>query len=83
MALQINKRLRFRLRKKRYVINIKEEVNYNLDVAIHQIVFKNHRKAVLFENIKGSRFSAVFNLFATLEQRIEYLSQYSKSSKRL
>jgi 4-hydroxy-3-polyprenylbenzoate decarboxylase len=32
------------------------------------LVFKNHKKAVLFENVKGSRYSAVSNLFATLEQ---------------
>ena len=57
------------LEKSGMLIRIKEEVDPNLEMsAIHQIVFKNHRKAVLFENIKGSRFSAVSNLFATLEQ---------------
>ena len=51
------------------LIRIKEEVDPNLEMsAIHQLVFKNHKKAILFENIKGSRFQAVSNLFATLEQ---------------
>ena len=51
------------------LIRIKEEVDPNLEMsAIHQIVFKNHKKAVLFENVKGSRYAAVSNLFATLEQ---------------
>lgn len=57
------------LEKNGMLIRIKEEVDPNLEMsAIHQIVFKNHKKAVLFENVKGSRFAAVSNLFATLEQ---------------
>ena len=57
------------LEKRGMLIRIKEEVDPNLEMsAIHQLVFKNHKKAVLFENVKGSRYSAVSNLFATLEQ---------------
>jgi 4-hydroxy-3-polyprenylbenzoate decarboxylase len=57
------------LEKNGMLIRIKEEVDPNLEMsAIHQIVFKNHKKAVLFEKVKGSRFAAVSNLFATLEQ---------------
>jgi len=57
------------LEKKGMLIRIKEEVDPNLEMsAIHQLVFKNHKKAVLFENVKGSRYSAVSNLFATLDQ---------------
>ncbi|MDB2368681.1 UbiD family decarboxylase [Flavobacteriales bacterium] len=57
------------LEKQGMLIRIKEEVDPNLEMsAMHQIVFKNHKKAVLFENVKGSRYAAVSNLFATLEQ---------------
>jgi 4-hydroxy-3-polyprenylbenzoate decarboxylase len=51
------------------LIRIKEEVDPYLEMsAIHQLVFKHHKKAILFENVKGSRYPAVSNLFATLEQ---------------
>jgi 4-hydroxy-3-polyprenylbenzoate decarboxylase len=57
------------LEKNGMLIRIKEEVDPYLEMsAIHQLVFKNYRKAVLFENIKGSRFRALSNIFGTLEQ---------------
>ena len=57
------------LEKNGMLIRIKEEVDPNLEMsAIHQIVFKDFKKAVFFENVKGSRFAAVSNLFATLKQ---------------
>lgn len=51
------------------LIRIKDEVDPYLEMsAIHQLVFKHHKKAILFEKVKGSRYQAVSNLFATLEQ---------------
>jgi 4-hydroxy-3-polyprenylbenzoate decarboxylase len=51
------------------LIRIKDEVDPYLEMsAIHQLVFKHHKKAILFEKVKGSRYPAVSNLFATLEQ---------------
>jgi 4-hydroxy-3-polyprenylbenzoate decarboxylase len=57
------------LEKNGMLIRIKEEVDPNLEMsAIHQIVFKHHGKAVLFEKVKGSPFPALSNLFGTMEQ---------------
>ena len=51
------------------LIRIKEEVDPYLEMsAIHQLAFKHHKKAILFEKVKGSKYQAVSNLFATLEQ---------------
>ena len=48
---------------------ISEEVNPELDIAsIHLDEFAKGGKAMLFENIKGSKFRAVSNLFGTLER---------------
>lgn len=48
---------------------ISEEVNPNLDIAsIHLDEFKEGKKAILFENVKGSKFRAASNLFGTLER---------------
>ncbi|MBT6809341.1 MAG: UbiD family decarboxylase [Flavobacteriales bacterium] len=48
---------------------ISEEVNPELDIAsIHLDEFAKGGKAILFENIKGSKFRAVSNLFGTLER---------------
>lgn len=57
------------LEKHDMLIRIKEEVDPYLEMsAIHQLAFKQSKKAVLYENVKGSRYQAVSNLFATLEQ---------------
>ena len=57
------------LEKSGQLIRIHEEVDPYLEMsAIHQMVFKNHHKAVLFENVKGSKFRSLSNIFGTLEQ---------------
>jgi 4-hydroxy-3-polyprenylbenzoate decarboxylase len=51
------------------LIRIKEEVDPYLQMAaIHLRVFEHEGPALLFENIKGSKFPAVSNLFGTLER---------------
>lgn len=52
-----------------HLIRIKEEVDPYLEMAaIHLRVYENQGPALLFENIKGSKFKAVSNLFGTLER---------------
>lgn len=52
-----------------HLIRIKEEVDPYLEMAaIHMRVFDAQGPALYFENIKGSRFPAVSNLFGTLER---------------
>jgi 4-hydroxy-3-polyprenylbenzoate decarboxylase len=57
------------LEKHGHLIRIKEEVDPYLQMAaIHLRVFEHGGPAILFENVKGSKFSAVSNLFGTLER---------------
>jgi len=57
------------LEKHGHLIRIREEVDPFLEAAaIHLRVFENQGPAILFENIKGSKFPAVSNLFGTLER---------------
>ena len=57
------------LEKHGHLIRIKEEVDPNLEMAaIHLRVYEKQGPALLFENIKGSKFPAVSNLFGTLER---------------
>ena len=57
------------LEKHGHLIRVKEEVDPFLEAAaIHLRVFENQGPAILFENIKGSKFPAVSNLFGTLER---------------
>lgn len=57
------------LQKNREVKVISEEVDPNLDMAsIHLDEFKGDKKTLLFENVKGSRYTSVSNLFGTLER---------------
>ncbi len=57
------------LEKNGHLVRIKEEVDPNLQMAaIHLKVYENQGPALLFENIKGSKFPAVSNLFGTLER---------------
>ena len=57
------------LEKNGHLIRIKEEVDPFLEAAaIHLRVFEQEGPAILFENIKGSKFPAVSNLFGTLER---------------
>ncbi|MFA5246102.1 MAG: UbiD family decarboxylase, partial [Pedobacter sp.] len=52
-----------------HLVRIKEEVDPYLEAAaIHLRVFENDGPAILFENIKGSKFPAVSNLFGTLDR---------------
>ena len=57
------------LEKYGHLIRIKEEVDPYLQMAaIHLRVFEHGGPAILFENVKGSKFSAVSNLFGTLDR---------------
>ncbi|MDQ0257026.1 4-hydroxy-3-polyprenylbenzoate decarboxylase [Evansella vedderi] len=57
------------LEKNGHLIRIKEEVDPYLEMAaIHLKVFEAGGPALLFENVKGSKFPAVSNLFGTLER---------------
>lgn len=57
------------LEKHNHLVRIKEEVDPHLEMAaIHLRVYENQGPALLFENIKGSKFPAVSNLFGTLDR---------------
>ena len=57
------------LEKHGHLVRIKEEVDPYLEMAaIHLRVYENQGPALLFENVKGSKFKAVSNLFGTLER---------------
>ena len=48
---------------------ISEQVDPNLDIAsIHLDEFKNGKKTLLFENVKGTKYRSVSNLFGTLDR---------------
>ena len=51
------------------VRTISEQVDPNLDIAsIHLDEFKNGKKTLLFENVKGTKYRSVSNLFGTLDR---------------
>ena len=57
------------LEKNGHLIRIKEEVDPYLQMAaIHLRVFEHQGPAILFENVKDSKFPATSNLFGTLER---------------
>jgi 4-hydroxy-3-polyprenylbenzoate decarboxylase len=57
------------LEKNGHLIRITEEVDPYLEMAaIHLRVFEHNGPALYFENIKGSKFPAVSNLFGTLDR---------------
>lgn len=57
------------LEKNGQLIRIHEEVDPNLEMAaIHMKVYAAGGPALLFENVKGSKFRAVSNLFGTVER---------------
>lgn len=57
------------LEKHKHLVRIKEEVDPNLEMAaIHLRVFEAGGPAIYFENIKGSKFPAISNLFGTTER---------------
>lgn len=52
-----------------HLVRIQEEVDPHLEMAaIHMKVYEAGGPALLFENVKGSRFRAVSNLFGTIER---------------
>jgi 4-hydroxy-3-polyprenylbenzoate decarboxylase len=57
------------LEKHGHLKRIKDEVDPNIEMsAIHLESFKRGGPALLFENVKGSKFPAVSNLFGTLDR---------------
>ena len=57
------------LEKNRHLIRIKEEVDPYLELAaVHLRVHAAGGPALLFENVKGSKFRAASNIFGTLER---------------
>ncbi|MEM1318846.1 MAG: UbiD family decarboxylase [Bacteroidota bacterium] len=59
------------------LIRIKSEVDPNLEMAeIHRRVFDAKGPALLFENVKGSPFKAVSNIYGTFE-RTEFLFRHT------
>ncbi|WP_339203799.1 UbiD family decarboxylase [Paenibacillus sp. FSL K6-3182] len=57
------------LEKNGHLVRIKEEVDPYLEMAaIHMKVYEAGGPALLFENVKGSKFRAVSNLFGTVER---------------
>ncbi|MFA9455956.1 UbiD family decarboxylase [Halalkalibacter sp. AB-rgal2] len=57
------------LEQKGELIRIKEEVDPYLEMAaIHLKVYEKGGPAILFENIKGSKYPAISNLFGTIER---------------
>lgn len=57
------------LEKHGHLIRIKEAVDPYLEMAsIHLRVYEEQGPAIFFENVKGSKFPAVSNLFGTLER---------------
>ncbi|MCI3920802.1 UbiD family decarboxylase [Paenibacillus sp. TRM 82003] len=52
-----------------HLVRIREEVDPHLEMAaIHLKVYEAGGPALLFENVKGSKFRAVSNLFGTVER---------------
>jgi len=57
------------LEKHGHLVRIREEVDPHLEMAaIHLRVFEAGGPALLFENVKGSRFRAASNIFGTLDR---------------
>ena len=57
------------LEKHGHLVRIKEEVDPYLEMAaIHLRVYEAKGPALLFENVKGSRYRAASNIFGTLER---------------
>lgn len=68
------------LEKHGHLVRIREEVDPELEMsAIHLRVFAAGGPAVLFEKVKGSPYSAVSNLFGTLERsKFMFRSTFTK-----
>ena len=72
------------LEKNGHLIRLKEEVDPNLEMAeIQRRVYEAQGPAIFYENVKGSPFPAVSNLFGTIE-RSEFIFRSSiKQVKRV
>jgi 4-hydroxy-3-polyprenylbenzoate decarboxylase len=65
------------------LMRIREEVDPHLEMAAIQLrLYEQKGPAVLFENVKGSRFRAVSNLFGSLE-RSEFIFRDTLSAVQL
>lgn len=72
------------LEKNGHLIRIKEEVDPNLEMAaIHLRVFEKNGPAILFENIKGTKFKAVSNLFGNLDRSRFMFRETIESVKKI
>lgn len=72
------------LEKNGHLIRVKEEVDPYLEMAaIHMRVYDQQGPALLFENVKGSQFPAVSNLFGTLERSHFMFRDTLENIKRL
>ncbi len=72
------------LERHNYLVRIKEEVDPYLEMAaIHRRVFEAKGPAILFENIKGTSFKAVSNLYGTLERSKFIFRDTLKNVQRL
>lgn len=61
------------LEKTGQLVRIKEQLDPNLEIAeVHRRVYDKKGPALLFENVKGSPFQAISNIYGTFE-RTEYL----------
>jgi len=57
------------LEKNRQLVRIKEEVDPHLEMAaIHLRIHESNGPALLFENVKGTKFRAASNIFGTLDR---------------
>jgi 4-hydroxy-3-polyprenylbenzoate decarboxylase len=69
MAYQSMEQCLLDLEKSNQLIRIKEEVDPYLEMAaIHLRVYEMGGPALLFENVKGSKFKAASNIFGSLER---------------
>lgn len=65
------------LQSKGQVVSIKEEVDPNLVMAaLHLRIHEQGGPALLFENVKGSKFKAVSNMFGTMK-RSKYMFRHT------
>ena len=72
------------LEKNGHLIRISQEVDPNLEMAsIHLEEFKNSGKAILFENVKGSKYPAVSNIFGTIDRSNFIFRKSIKKVKKL
>ncbi len=72
------------LEKHGHLVRIKEQVNPDLEMAaIHLRVFEQDGPAILFENVKGTSFPCVSNLFGSIERSRFIFRDTLETVKRL